>query len=158
MAVTTRSRHHTKGEGYHAKARPEVDGAPGIVYPVLAEVRASLRVPWYRCPVGEGGLKRLMVRSNASGAVQALGHLGLWACTGALVMHQAAAGGGALGFLGALFLHGTVGSCFLFACHELGHGTVFRTRALNRFFLYVFSLLSWWDPFEYALSHYHHHM
>ncbi|NNG03426.1 MAG: fatty acid desaturase, partial [Inquilinus sp.] len=41
--------------------------------------------------------------------------------------------------------------------HELGHGTVFRTKRLNRVFLYLFSLLSWWDPFDYACSHTYHH-
>ena len=43
------------------------------------------------------------------------------------------------------------------APHELGHGTVFRTKWLNKVFLYVFSLLSWWDPFDYASSHTYHH-
>ena len=38
----------------------------------------------------------------------------------------------------------------LFAPHELGHGTVFRTKWLNKLFMYLFSLLSWWDPFDYA--------
>ena len=43
------------------------------------------------------------------------------------------------------------------APHELGHGTVFRTKWLNKVFLYLFSLLSWWDPFDYASSHTYHH-
>ena len=43
------------------------------------------------------------------------------------------------------------------APHELGHGTFFRTKRLNKFFLYLFSLLSWWDPFDYASSHTYHH-
>ncbi|MCZ7544260.1 MAG: fatty acid desaturase [Anaerolineae bacterium] len=43
------------------------------------------------------------------------------------------------------------------APHELGHGTVFRTKRLNKFFMYLFSLLSWWDPFDYASSHTYHH-
>ncbi|MBX2839963.1 MAG: fatty acid desaturase, partial [Gammaproteobacteria bacterium] len=30
-------------------------------------------------------------------------------------------------------------------------------RKLNRFFLYLFSLISWWDPFDYATSHTYHH-
>jgi fatty acid desaturase len=44
----------------------------------------------------------------------------------------------------ALFLHGTVGSFFSgTTLHELGHGTVFWTKALNKIFLYIFSVLSW---------------
>jgi hypothetical protein len=54
-------------------------------------------------------------------------------------------------------VHGTIGSCFLFGCHELGHGTVFRTKWLNRVFLFIFSTLSWWDPYDYAISHTFHH-
>ena len=40
---------------------------------------------------------------------------------------------------------------------QLGHGTVFRTKWLNKVFLYLASLLSWWDPFNYAMNHTYHH-
>ncbi|HCP99779.1 MAG TPA: fatty acid desaturase, partial [Candidatus Latescibacteria bacterium] len=63
-----------------------------------------------------------------------------------------------IGFAVALFAHGTVGNFFRgIAPHDLGHGTVFRTKWLNKLFLYVYSLLSWWDPFAYASSHTYHH-
>lgn len=63
-----------------------------------------------------------------------------------------------LSFTVALFAHGTVGSFFSgTAPHELGHGTVFRTKWLNRLFMHLFSLLSWWDHFDYASSHTYHH-
>ena len=63
-----------------------------------------------------------------------------------------------LAFAAALFVHGTIGSFFTgTAPHELGHGTVFRTKALNKIFLYIFSLLSWWNPFDHASSHTYHH-
>ena len=49
-----------------------------------------------------------------------------------------------MAFTLALFLHGTVGSFFSgTTLHELGYGTVFRTKALNKIFLYIFSVLSW---------------
>jgi len=55
-------------------------------------------------------------------------------------------------------MHGTVSSFFKgTAVHELGHGTVFETKWLNKFFLYLFSLISWWNPFDYAASHTYHH-
>ena len=58
----------------------------------------------------------------------------------------------------ALFFHGTVTSFFTgTAPHELGHGTVFKTKWLNKFFLYFFSLIGWWDHFDYASSHTYHH-
>ena len=138
-------------------------------YAPLDEVRKTLRIQWYRCPVGGGQLRHLMERSDFQGALQTFGHLALWLCTGWLVMYLSllddhgssattiTATTRVCGLLAAMFLHGTVGSCFLFGCHELGHGTVFRTKPLNRFFLYVLSLLSWWDPFDYAMSHTYHH-
>jgi len=126
-------------------------------FPPLDEVRQSLRVEWYRCPIPGAKLRELSKRSNLQGWFQAGGHLALFASTGALVYHFWSQQIW-LGFLVALFAHGTVGS-FLsgVAPHELGHGTVFRTKWLNKFFMYLFSLLSWWDPFDYASSHTYHH-
>jgi fatty acid desaturase len=34
---------------------------------------------------------------------------------------------------------------------------VFRTKWLNTLFLYIFSVLFWWEPFDYAASHTYHH-
>lgn len=126
-------------------------------YPPLDEVRKNLRVEWYRCRIEHAKLRELSKRSDAQGWFQAGGHLALFAITGTVVylfwsQQQW------LGFLLALFVHGTVASFFVgVAPHELGHGTVFRTKRLNKIFLYVFSLLSWWDPFDYASSHTYHH-
>jgi fatty acid desaturase len=111
-------------------------------YPPLADVRKSLRVDWYRCPIEPARLRELSRRSDLQGWFQAGGHLALFALTGTLVYvfwSQA----NWLGFFVALFAHGTVGSFFVgVAPHELGHGTVFRTRWLNKAFMYLFSLLS----------------
>lgn len=126
-------------------------------YRPLAEVRKTLRVRWYRVPIERAKLLELSRRSDLQGWFQAGGHLALFALTGVsvyLLWSQQLW----LGFAVALFLHGTVASFFTgIAPHELGHGTVFRTKWLNRFFMYLFSLLSWWDPFDYASSHTHHH-
>ena len=123
----------------------------------LAEVRKNLRVEWYRCPVDRERLQELSKRSNLKGFYQTLGHLVLFACTGYMVYYYSVQKDWFL-FAVALFFHGTVGS-FLsgVAPHELGHGTVFRTKWLNKFFMLFFSLLSWWDPFDYASSHTYHH-
>ena len=126
-------------------------------YRPLAEVRKTLRVVWYRSPVERAKLLKLSKRSDLQGWFQAGGHLALFASTGALVYYFWSQQIW-LGFALALFAHGTSGT-FLsgVAPHELGHGTVFRTRWLNKFFMYLFSLLSWWDPFDYANSHTYHH-
>lgn len=126
-------------------------------YPPLEQVRQDLRVEWYRCPIDHGRLRELSRRSDLQGWLQAGGHLLAFACTGTLVYLTWSLENW-WAFAVALFAHGTVGS-FLsgVAPHELGHGTVFRTKWLNKAFLYLFSLLSWWDPFDYAASHTYHH-
>jgi fatty acid desaturase len=126
-------------------------------YRPLEEVREDLRVEWYRSPLPPGRLKELSRRSDVQGMLQAGGHLVLFLCTGWLVYHFWSVNNWAA-FAATLFAHGTLGS-FLsgVAPHECGHGTVFRTRWLNKAFTYVFSLLSWWDPYDYASSHTYHH-
>ena len=126
-------------------------------YKPLADVRKTLRVKWYRSPIEPEKLRELSRRSDLQGWIQAGGHLALFAVTGTLVFLFWAQQNW-FGFFIALFAHGTVSSFFSgTAPHELGHGTVFRTKRLNRIFLYLFSLISWWDPFDYASSHTYHH-
>lgn len=123
----------------------------------LAQVRNELKVPWYRSRVEPQVLRSLTQRSNLKGAVQTLGHFLLFLATGSLVFlfwrRQIW-----IGFAIALFFHGTVAG-FLngSAPHELAHGTVFRTKWLNSFFLYLFSIIGWWDSYDYAMSHTYHH-
>ena len=90
-------------------------------------MRRNLRIRWYRCPIERETLRDLTEPSDLRGLVQSLGHLGLWAATGAsaylLFAHEIW-----WGFLLALFAHGTVASFFTAPRHELCHTTVFRTR------------------------------
>ncbi len=128
-----------------------------MTYQPLSEVRKTLRVDWYRCAMKPGRLRELSRRSDAQAWFQAGGHFGLFLLTGAFVVgfwwNELW-----LGFVLALFCHGTVASFFTgTAPHELGHGTVFKTKWLNKVFLYLFSLIGWWDPFDYASSHTYHH-
>ena len=124
-------------------------------FPPLSKVREGLAVRWYRSPTPRGALARLTQRSDAEGLFQACGHLLLWASTLALA-YYCWSGPWPVAAV-AVIAHGTVASTFVYGCHEMGHGTVFRTAALNGVFLHVFSLLFWWDPIEYAMSHTHHH-
>ena len=97
-----------------------------------------------------------MRRSDLQGWWQALGVIGYLTGTALLTWHFFAERQWAL-FAVALFAYGTY-SCFLGAAsHELDHGTVFRTKALNRFFLRLFSLITFFNPDDYALSHTYHH-
>ena len=98
--------------------------------PPLADVRGTLRVRWYRSPIDPGMLRQLMRRSDLQGWWQALGVIGYLAGT-ALVTYHFFARQQWVAFAVALFAYGTF-SCFLGAAsHELDHGTVFRTKALN---------------------------
>ena len=126
-------------------------------YRPLADVRKDLRVEWYRCPIEGAKLRELSRRSDLQGWYQAGGHLALFLLTGAVTyffwLQQIW-----VGVVVGLFFHGTVGTFFRgVAGHELVHGSVFRTKILNKAFLYVFSLLGWWDIFDYASSHTYHH-
>ena len=120
------------------------------------QVRRDFRVKWYRSPLDKSVLRELHERSDIKGYLQTLGHLGLLTCTGALtavlfVQEQW------IGFFIALWFHGSFGSMIGAANHELGHGTVFKTQRLNRFFLRLISLLTWWNFHEYSMSHTFHH-
>ena len=135
----------------------EAVGEAGSAYRPLAEVRQDLRVKWYRCPIEHRVLRELSRRSDLKGFAQAGGHLALSLATGALTyvlwLQEMW-----IAFLVALFVHGTVTSFWMgVAGHELDHGTVFKTKWLNKVFLYVFSTVSWFDPFDYAASHTYHH-
>jgi len=126
-------------------------------YEPLADVRKELKVKWIRPKIDVTKLQQLNQREDSQGWFQSLGHLGLWILTGTCVYyfwaHQMW-----IAFLATLFCHGTIASFFVgTAPHELGHGTVFKTKSLNQVFLYIFSCLGWWDQFDYAASHTYHH-
>jgi len=126
-------------------------------YKPLSEVRKTIRVKWYRCPIESSILRNLSKRSDLQGWFQAGGHFSLFMLTGSAAYYfWQMKNWPALIIM--LFAHGTIGSFFSgVAPHELGHGTVFKTKWLNKFFMYLFSILSWWDPFDYASSHTYHH-
>ncbi len=123
----------------------------------LDEARRELKIKWYRCPIDRAVLRDLMQPSDAQGWFQAGGHLLIFAGTAGLTLYLFSQ---QLWFAAALalFAHGTSASFFKgIAAHELGHGTVFKTRWLNQFFLRVYSLISWHNHHEYAVSHTYHH-
>ncbi len=129
---------------------------PALATSPLTEVRNRLKIDWYRCPLERDRLIALSGRSDARGAWQSLGHFGLLLATGALTCYLFALEQWA-GFFAALFVHGTIASFLTAPHHELCHGTVFRTRWLNEFFLRIFSTLGWLNFHVYKFSHSYHH-
>ena len=126
--------------------------------------RKDAKIQWYRCKVDPKVMSELMRCSDLRGFQQALGHLGLWCCTGTLAFlafrHITAANWlwAVPVFLAAMFVHGTVGA-FMggTACHELSHKTPFKTKSINEFFLKIFAFLGWWDQVWFRPSHIRHH-
>jgi len=124
----------------------------------LGEVRKTLQIPWYRCPIDRAMLKELTTRSDLRGAAQVGGFVLLLAALGAAAWYLA--GLRVWGwFAASLFAYGTVSSFIAgHATHELSHGTVFRTRWLNDVLLRFFSLVSWNNPHDFKMSHTYHHL
>ncbi len=128
-----------------------------MTFAPLSEVRNNLKPQWYRSKMNPDKFRAFSKRSDYKGFIQAGGHFGLFCITG-ISLYFSWFYGYWIVFCLTLFLHGTVSSFFKgTAVHELGHGTVFETKWLNKFFLYLFSLISWWNPFDYAASHTYHH-
>jgi len=118
----------------------------------------NIKVKWYKTEIDKETLKELKQRSNVHGFTQsflqlAIGsgtayfsfyawynlHWGIFAL--ALFVHSAY-----MGFLSVVA-----------ACHELSHGTAFKSKGLNNFFYYIFSFISWSNPVLFKASHSHHH-
>jgi len=59
--------------------------------------------------------------------------------------------------VGLIFLHGTVAAFLINGVHELGHGTVFRTKWLNRSFDRLLSFFGWLNCDLFEASHVRHH-
>jgi len=123
---------------------------------VTSKARMPRPVPWYRSPIDPAVFKELHERSDAKGFLYSVSYLGILVVTGSAVM-IAAAHGWIAATVGLLFVHGTCAAFLINAVHEVGHGTVFRTQGLNRFFLRVFSVLAWHNYPIFQASHARHH-
>ncbi len=127
-------------------------------------LQREIKITWYRSPIDRAVMSRLMKKDDTRAAVQAVLQLGLFVATAALAMvafSQVTAANWTWTIpvlLLCVFLHGTF-THFLggVAVHELCHKTPFRNASLNDFFLWVFSIVSWFDPVGYRLSHVRHH-
>jgi fatty acid desaturase len=117
---------------------------------------ATKPIEWYRCPLSKADFKSLHQRSDFLGWCQTLGYLGVITLTGSAVLYSAGHFPWHVTVL-LLFLHGTVFAFQINAVHELGHGCVFKTKALNVFFERVFAFLGWFNCEFFDASHARHH-
>jgi fatty acid desaturase len=114
------------------------------------------KLHWYRVPIDRAVLAELNQRSDFWGFVQTLGHLSIIVGTGALSWYAAAHWSWPVLLL-CLWLHGEVYAFLLNAFHEFCHNTVFKTRAINRFFLLFISFISGMSHVFFWASHQEHH-
>jgi fatty acid desaturase len=113
-------------------------------------------VDWYRTPLPSALFKSLHERSDFRAFVQTGGFLAIAAGTGTLAFWSWSHWSWPYTVL-CVFLHGMVSNFYINGMHELGHGTVFKTRALNAFFVRVVSFFGWNHPDMFNASHQRHH-
>jgi fatty acid desaturase len=102
-------------------------------------------------------MRVLARRSDLKGFLQSFGFLALLGATGTAAW---LAWGRLPWYLVALilFAHGTFFIFLLNGFHELVHGTVFKTKALNAVFLRIYSFLGWNSHIAFRASHNKHHL
>ena len=97
----------------------------------FGDVKKFKRIKWYRSPIDNKELRRYTRRSNLLGSFQAIGHLVLLIATGTITYYFFNQRNW-LAFALVLFAHGTIASLMSSGVHELAHGTVFRSKWLNK--------------------------
>lgn len=123
----------------------------------MATTGPEIEIPWYRTRIERETLRALTRRSDGMGFLQVLPHLALVILTGAAALY-AAARLPLWTLFPILLVHGSLWAFLANGFHELTHGTVFKTKALNYVFLRIYSFLCWASPVMYKASHTRHHL
>jgi len=113
-------------------------------------------ITWYRCSLDSKDFKSLHEKSDLMAWLQTGGYLALILLTGGTAFYSSLHWP-----LGAtlllVILHGMMMSFNINAVHELGHNTVFRSKALNFFFAKFFAFFTWMNDEMFDASHTRHH-
>jgi fatty acid desaturase len=120
------------------------------------KTRKAPAIDWYRTPISREEFKSLHARSDFLGFFQTVGTLGILATTGAMAIYSLAHWRWEI-TLAIIFAHGMVTAFLINGVHELGHGTVFKTKWLNSFFCHIFAFLGWINHEMFQASHQRHH-
>lgn len=122
----------------------------------MKTAQKNAEIKWYRTPLPKETLRALNARSDLKGMIQTAGFLGLVALSGSGCFYAWLNGWWwTFGIL--LLVYGTVTSFYINGVHELVHGTVFKTKGLNRFFVGVLSFLGIINHHMFWASHAEHH-
>jgi fatty acid desaturase len=108
---------------------------------------------WHRVDIDRKSLKTFSTRSDVRGLVQTAGFFALVVATGLLAWKSL----GTAWTIPAFLLYGTVFAFSEAAAHELGHGTVFKTRWLNETVYSVICFMSWREQVYSRWLHAKHH-
>jgi len=120
------------------------------------DVRKNIAITWYRTKLTKEQIKEVHQKSDLKGAIQTFGFLAILIGAGVAAWFS---------FnhwpwwatVGIVFLYGMVGAFTINGVHELGHGTVFKTRWLNSFFCHLLAFLGWHNHETFQYSHIRHH-
>ena len=109
---------------------------------------------WYVCDVSRKRMKQLMRRSDSVAFQSYIFWLATLFAAGVLAFMSL----GSWWALPAFLIYGVLyGSCSESRFHECLHGTPFRWRLANEFFLIVFGFMSLKNPYLWRWSHARHH-
>ena len=109
---------------------------------------------WYKPNIDKKTLKELSKRSDIKGLIDVSIFIFALILSGYLCIIS----WGTLWSIPALLLYGNIFYCKIISIqHETNHETYFKTRALNKFFYHITSLLGGFEAVRWKWSHFHHH-
>ena len=109
---------------------------------------------WYKPKIDKKTLKELSKRSDIKGLLDISVFIVALILSGYLCIIS----WGTLWSIPALLLYGNIFYCKIISIqHETNHETYFKTRALNKFFYHITSLLGGFEAVRWKWSHFHHH-
>ena len=109
---------------------------------------------WYKPKIDKKTLKELSKRSDIKGLLD----ISIFIVALILSGYLCIISWGTLWSIPALLLYGNIFYCKIISIqHETNHETYFKTRALNKFFYHITSLLGGFEAVRWKWSHFHHH-
>ena len=109
---------------------------------------------WYKPKIDKKTLKELSKRSDTKGLLD----ISIFIVALILSGYLCIISWGSLWSIPALLLYGNIFYCKIISIqHETNHETYFKTRALNKFFYHITSLLGGFEAVRWKWSHFHHH-
>ena len=109
---------------------------------------------WYKPKIDKKTLKELSKRSDLKGLID----ISIFIVALLLSGYLCVVSWGTLWSIPALLLYGNIFYCKIISIqHETNHETYFKTRALNKFFYHITSLLGGFEAVRWKWSHFHHH-